>query len=352
MKIRGQITYTRIQQIGVGQGMNSKVWLVHDPQLGGNFVVKEIPKAKLGNDPSKFWQESQAMNKVAHPNVVPVRAAFQTQNLICVGMDYYKNGSLADKTLKGPLTVCETLKIAHAILDGVFSIHSAGYIHFDIKPSNIFFDDKGIPLIADLGQTKEIVNNGIASTPAMYKFTMPPECFAGVGLPQSDVFQVGLTLYRCVNGDQHFKSQLTRNGAQLSDRALQQAIVSGKLPSRTDFLPHVQKSMRTIVRRALKISPQDRFASATEMTDALARVQVTHNWHVSKMSPSEIIWNSKPTGKSEIEVSLTERQNQWKVEFHSIGNTGRRKRTVAEWQSFSNKSAAFKYLNSWFARQE
>ncbi len=77
MQIQGTITYTRTKQIGVGQGMNSVVWLVDDPQLGGQFAVKEISKSKLAFDPSRFWTEAQTMNAVGHPNIMPIRAAFR-----------------------------------------------------------------------------------------------------------------------------------------------------------------------------------------------------------------------------------------------------------------------------------
>lgn len=48
MDVRAEITYTKQKQIGVGQGMNSQVFLAFDPQLGGEIAVKEVPKANLG----------------------------------------------------------------------------------------------------------------------------------------------------------------------------------------------------------------------------------------------------------------------------------------------------------------
>ena len=58
MDVIGTITYTKQRQIGVGEGMNSEVFIATDPQLSGEIVVKEVPKAKLGKRPRAVFPGS------------------------------------------------------------------------------------------------------------------------------------------------------------------------------------------------------------------------------------------------------------------------------------------------------
>src|ERR1700679_627126 len=109
MRVDGTISYTRIRQIGVGQGMNSTVPLVNDPQLGGEVAAKEIEKSRFPN-PSAYFNESATLFSVAHDNVIEVRYACQTPDLISLVMPYYRNKSLADRIADRPLQLSEMLR--------------------------------------------------------------------------------------------------------------------------------------------------------------------------------------------------------------------------------------------------
>ncbi len=152
MLVKGEISYTRKREIGVGQGMNSHVYLADDPQLGGEIAVKEIDKARFGSPVADFFHEAKVMFQVGHENVVPILCAFQTGSQICVAMRHYKNGSLRDRTAAGPLGLLEIIRLGQAILSGLTSIHIKGFIHFDVKPSNILYSDSWVPMVADFGQ--------------------------------------------------------------------------------------------------------------------------------------------------------------------------------------------------------
>src|ERR1700693_6259500 len=102
MRVDGTISYTRVRQIGIGQGMNSEVYLADDPQLGGQVAAKEIVKSQFVNRVS-YFKEAQAMFAVAHDNVVAVQYACQTPNIISLVMPYYQRGSLADRICDRPL---------------------------------------------------------------------------------------------------------------------------------------------------------------------------------------------------------------------------------------------------------
>ena len=60
MQVLGSLTYETLREIGVGEGMNSKVYLADEPQLGGQVAVKEIDKADFGNVPAEYFKEAHA----------------------------------------------------------------------------------------------------------------------------------------------------------------------------------------------------------------------------------------------------------------------------------------------------
>src|ERR1700730_2572036 len=107
MRVDGSISYTRVRQIGIGQVMNSTVYLADDPQLGGQVAAKEIEKSRFANQ-TLYFDETQAMFAVAHDNVIAVQYACQTPDIISLVMPYYRKGSLADRIQDRPLQLSET----------------------------------------------------------------------------------------------------------------------------------------------------------------------------------------------------------------------------------------------------
>jgi serine/threonine protein kinase len=134
MQVFASVSYTKLKQIGIGQGMNSEVYLADDPQLGGKIAAKEIDKTRFAN-PNRYFDEAQTMFAVAHDNVVAVQYACQTPTLISLVMPYYRKGSLADRIENCPLQLSEVQRVAQGVLAGLAHIHLAGYIHFIVRIS-------------------------------------------------------------------------------------------------------------------------------------------------------------------------------------------------------------------------
>ncbi len=67
---------------------------------------------------------------------------------------------------------------------------------------DILFSNTGVPMVADFGQARALDPNGIVTKlPPIYNYGIPPEIFTQKSATfESDIYQVGLTLYRAVNG--------------------------------------------------------------------------------------------------------------------------------------------------------
>jgi serine/threonine protein kinase len=345
MKVVGSISYTKKKEIGVGQGAHSKVYLAEDSQLSGEVAAKAIEKSHFPN-PATYFEEAQMMFAVAHDNVVAVQYACETPTTISLVMPYYKNGSLKDRIKDRPLQLSEVQRVAQGILAGLAHIHLRGYIHFDVKPSNVLFSDMDKPLVADFGQSREISMTGVVTVPGLYKNAQPPETInTGTATLLADIYHVGLLIYRALNGNPFYESQLPAHPVLLRTQ-----ISKGKCPDRKRFMPHVPSRLRTLVRKALRVNPAERFQTATEMADALSRVSVELDWAVEPILLGGFRWRASRLGHCDLIVELIERSGSWDVEIFTQqpSEVGRRKCKKANWKNALSLDDAYSHLEDVF----
>jgi serine/threonine protein kinase len=341
LKVQATVEYIKKRRIGIGQGLNSEVFLVHDPQFDNEIAVKEIPLSTLNQ---QYFSEAQALYASRHRNIVWIHYAAVTPTHVSLAMPFFFNGSLQSKLAKDPLPLRDLLEIAQGVLTGVGKIHLGGYIHFDLRPSNILFSDDGSPLVADFGQARQVGRGGLITAPRMYVPFFPPEVVtAGVGSILSDIYQVGLLLYCAANGDRIYRSQI-RPSPVIEDR-----IERGLFPNRKIFLPHVPSRLRTIIRKALHVNPAQRFQSASDMADALARVPLPLDWHPKGQKGSDLMWEAARGGQPSLVVKLIQSASGWDVEVYTraAGNILRRK-DLKLWRKGLAFGAADKHLNEIF----
>jgi serine/threonine protein kinase len=275
---RAQVEFESIQNIGE-EGQNSTTHLCNDPQLDANIVVKKIVKQKL--EEGLYFSEAQVLYKSAHPNVVPILYACQDDDSVYIAMPFFEGGSLKSLISNRFLTVREIVSMGCQMLSGLHNIHSKRLVHFDIKPDNILISNRGEASISDFGLAKAIAANGTAEQDRFYFKNKPPEALAGgyeFGLT-FDIYQFGLTLYRMCNGDrefyQQFESFIDDNGAFNRDNFLF-AVRNARFPTRDTFLPHIPDRLRRVCIRCLSPDPNDRFSSAIEISNEIARIDTTY----------------------------------------------------------------------------
>jgi len=345
MKVVGSISYTKKKEIGVGQGAHSKVYLADDSQLGGEVAAKEIEKSHFPN-PVTYFEEAQMMFAVAHDNVVAVQYACETPTTISLVMPYYQNGSLGDRIKDRPLQLSEVQRVAQGVLAGLAHIHLRGYIHFDVKPSNVLFSDMNRPLVADFGQSREISMTGVVTVPGLYRNAQPPETVTtGTATMLADIYHVGLLMYRALNGNPFYESQIPSHPALLRAQ-----ICKGKCPDRKHFMPHVPSRLRTLVRKALRVKPEERFQTATEMADALSRVSLDLDWSVEPILLGGTRWRASRPGYCDLIVELIERTGSWGVEMFTQqpNEVRRRKYRRKDWKDGLGLDDANAYLEDVF----
>lgn len=329
MKQVASLEFTKLREIGQGEGRNSRVFVVNDPQLGGELVLKEIPKKSV-KKPTELFAECNKIHASRHQNVVATQYGCETTDLVCIAMPYYPCGSLAPRIQQGPLPVAEVVRLGVDVLSGLGAVHSAGIVHLDIKPTNVLFSDTGQALLADFGQSAWIdPATGLATQLVeLYVRAVPPELLqSGIATVLSDIYQVGLTLYRAVNGEPHYRRQAATI-TEPTGRARDRAIKGGTFPSRDDFLPHVPQGLCNLIRDALSVDPSLRPQNALEFRDRLGRVSPDIHWTFTETPGQERAWTGGREGKTQLLVRHAFGSGQDEITVHTVNETGdRRKKT-------------------------
>lgn len=287
---RSQVSFKKIKKLHE-QGEHSKVYLAHDEHLDANLVIKEIKTD--GFNVESFLCEAQHLYKSSHPNVVQVLYASKDDAYIYIAMPHYENGSLREKALNGYITAKEIIRYSIQFLSGLNNIHSKGLIHFDIKPDNILISNNNEALLADFGFSKNMDEDGFAYPSSIYTHHIPPEMVNTDDLDnKSDIYQVGLTLYRLLVGDKSIENQRQAfsNGAEFAGSQKR-----NEFPDKKLYPPHVPKSLIKIVSKCLQYDPDNRYQSVIELLNSLAQIE-DHglDWRYRKEGDVRI-WEAKPT---------------------------------------------------------
>lgn len=153
MQVMSQISATLVRQIGVGEGRNSEVFLAFDTQLNGHVALKQVPVSSFGN-PTEYFREAGTLYANKHPRVLPVMYACHDSDYVRIAMPYYSNGSVNGLIATGSLTTRMVIEYGQNLLSGLHHVHSRGFVHFDVKPSNLLICDDRTVVLSDFGQSR------------------------------------------------------------------------------------------------------------------------------------------------------------------------------------------------------
>ena len=152
----------------------------------------------------QFIEEGRTLARFKHTNIVRVIRYFKDNGTAYLVMEY-EHG----QTLKEYLQSCprpdETmlLELLSSILKGLKSIHDQGFLHRDVKPSNIYLRDKGEALLIDFGSAREALTRQTqALTGIVSEGFAPFEQYTGniQQTPATDLYGLGATLYLAISG--------------------------------------------------------------------------------------------------------------------------------------------------------
>ena len=180
---------------------------------GKSFAVK-ILKSRYGSDrafESRFREEALVAAELKHPHIVRIEEVTAADGLAFFSMDLYPD-SLASRTQRETtLPEAAIVSIAQGVTTALAFAHNQGIVHRDIKPDNILLAEDGRAVLADFGVARA-VSGYVAATGFNMTIGTPayisPEQAQGRPLDgRSDLYALGITLYRAATGEVPFKSR-------------------------------------------------------------------------------------------------------------------------------------------------
>ena len=255
--------YEIVEKIATGGfGTVYKAW---DPMIRRAVALKtcEVPDANVR---ARVFREAQLAGSLQHPNITTVYE-FGVEGIVPFLVQELLSGEDLDRFIarEDPLPLAERVRILIAVASALDFAHGAGIIHRDIKPANIRILDSGVVKIMDFGIAKSLDSNtnitkdGTAVGSTGY---MSPEQIVGETVDaRTDIFSLGVVAYELLSGRKPF------NHEKLF-LLLEQIVKSEPKPLR-EVAPGLPEPLITIVERAMRKLPDDRFASAAELKAAL-----------------------------------------------------------------------------------
>lgn len=307
----------------LGAGHFGEVWRVIDTGLGAVRALKLIPPDKVWN-PNNIFHEAQLLKKAEHPNVVRVEETGKmADGKLYIAMEYLSRGSLEDEAKGAYVPMTRAQRIMVDALRGLQHAHERGILHRDIKPANILVGSNNEGKLSDFGLAvpKGANLKVLGARDYAYILHLAPEIHSGGKHSVcSDIYAVGVTLYRLVNGDMYLPTIPASN--------IRQACIAGKYPDRTNYREFIPRPLRVLINRATHVDPARRFDSAEQMRHALEQIGIFMNWNEQIMS-NGTRWTAGWNHKCYEVVRTREAGGKWLIETKKGSSKHSLRRVVA-----------------------
>jgi len=248
----------------LGKGATGTVYLAKDTFTGREVALKTI-EPEVFRDPefgtvyrSQFLNEASLAGKLRHPHIVSILDAVVSEESGHIAMELVMGGDLSKHVISGKLLpIADVLQIGFKCCGALQYAASQGIVHRDIKPANIMIAEGTEVKIADFGaaflKKSQVVQTSAMGSP----YYMSPEQIQGKEVSfHSDMYSLGVVLYELLTGGRPFSGQ--------NIEALMQKIIQEEPPPPSSLRADLPKALDTLVLRALKKDPQQRYPTWAE----------------------------------------------------------------------------------------
>ncbi|GEM_PF-2869197 len=244
----------------LGRGGMSRVYVARDTRLGRDVALKVVRLSEVQNY-KEFIRESRAVASLDHKNICGIYSTgFTDDDSGYIEMPLYQGSSVRELMNAAQLSAATVSSIVRQCACGLDASHSAGIIHRDIKPDNLFMEEDGTLRILDFGvarlearimTTAAGILKGTVSYMSPERFTNPP------GGTEIDIWALGVTAYELTTGLKPFQGK--------SIAEVMASILNDEL-SGTSEMP---QPLRFVIENCLRKDPKERFSGANEIESAL-----------------------------------------------------------------------------------
>lgn len=258
----------------VGMGATGEVLRAFDKHRGTHVAVKRLHE-HLVADPfsrERFRCETGLSARIDSEHVVRCfDGGVDDDDRPYLVLEWLDGEDLAARMKSAPVEVAEAIEIIRQTALGLQAMHDAGIVHRDVKPRNLFVargigDKPFVVKLLDLGVSSDACTERAEVVPLGTPFYMSPEQAQASGPigPPTDLFSLGALFFELLTGRRPFAGPTTFS--LLAKIALQVT------PRLTAVWPDAPPMLERFLLRALARDPSERFTSAQQMADELARI--------------------------------------------------------------------------------
>ena len=259
----------------LGAGGMGEVYRARDTRLDRTVAIKVLA-AHLSSTPDvrqRFEREAKTISQLSHPHICALHDVGREGETEYLVMEYLEGETLADRLLKGPLPLEQTLRFGLQIADALDKAHRQGIVHRDLKPGNVMLTKSGVKLL-DFGLAKAIAptnrQEGLTALPTQqppltqegtilgtFQYMAPEQLEGKDADARTDIFALGATLYEMATGKKAFSG------------ATQASLISSILRDEPQPISQVQPmsppALDHVVKACLAKDPEDRWQAAGDV---------------------------------------------------------------------------------------
>jgi serine/threonine protein kinase len=126
-----------------------EVYKARDMRLDRTVAIKILSEALAADSQfrERFQREARAISQLDHPHICALYDVGEERGTAFLVMQYLDGVTLADRLVKGPLPLTESLALAIQIATALDKAHHAEIVHRDLKPGNIMLTKAGAKLL-------------------------------------------------------------------------------------------------------------------------------------------------------------------------------------------------------------
>ena len=266
----------------LGAGSFGEVWKAYDALLERFVAVKvaHLPVTNLLAAP--MLSEARLAARLRHPNIVRIHEIDVCNKRVYIVSDLIDGTTLDDWRQTAPPAIPAIVAMTEKLARALDHAHEHGIIHRDLKPGNVMIGRDGEPYLVDFGLALSPSRNGAAGAGSQIVGTphyMSPEQARGDSQTvdrRADLYSLGVILFELLTGRTPF------NG---TTRELIHSLQTASPPGLRGFNPAVSRDLEQVCLKCLQRAPQDRYATALELADDLARAAAGHPVRARRISP-------------------------------------------------------------------
>ena len=244
-------------------------WVMAARKGGGSSeVALKVLKPKYSGDKqftARFMNEAEVASQLRHPNIIRILEVGQDERDVWFTMPRLATSLEARLADNAHLPEAEIVRTARDIARALAFAHDTGVIHRDIKPSNILYNDDEAAILTDFGIARAVA--GYAGTTGQQivlgtPHYISPEQARGMPLDgRTDLYALGVTMYRAATGDLPFRSSDWYELARLH-------VEEPPAPPRSKRA-ELSKPFERIILTCMAKDREERYLSANALADEL-----------------------------------------------------------------------------------